>query len=163
MNLLEEIGPLAVAARLQRLADSIRKDGALVYKEHGIEFEPKWFPVVFVLSRKGPLSVVDLANEVGIAHPSLIQLVRELEAKKLVRSSSDKVDGRKRRISLTPKAQALIVEMQPVWEKIRAAVAELVNTENNLMKAMAETEAQLQQESFFSRVLRQETNTSTSL
>lgn len=156
MNLLDEIGPLAVAARLQRLADSIRKDGTLVYKEHGIDFEPKWFPVVYVLSRKGPLSVVDLAGEVGIAHPSLIQLVKELEAKKLVKSSSDKSDKRKRLISLTPKAQALIAEMQPVWDKIRAAVAELVETENNLMKSMAETEEQLKRESFFDRVLRQQ-------
>lgn len=156
MNLLDEIGPLAVAARLQRLADSIRKDGTLVYKEHGIDFEPKWFPVVYVLSRKGPLSVVDLAGEVGIAHPSLIQLVKELEAKKLVRSSSDKSDKRKRLISLTPKAQLLIAEMQPVWDKIRAAVAELVETENNLMKSMAETEEQLSRESFFDRVLRQQ-------
>lgn len=156
MNLLDEIGPLAVAARLQRLADSIRKDGTQVYKEHGIDFEPKWFPVVYVLSRKGPLSVVDLAGEVGIAHPSLIQLVKELETKKLVKSSSDKSDKRKRLISLTPKAQALITEMQPVWDKIRAAVAELVETENNLMKSMAETEEQLKRESFFDRVLRQQ-------
>lgn len=160
MSLLDEIGPLAVAARLLRLSDAIRKDGVLVYKEFGIDFEPKWFPVVYVLDRKGPLTVVDLANEVGIAHPSLIQLVKELEAKKLVKSSSHKEDGRKRLIALTPKAKSLIAEMQPVWNKIRAAVTELVDTDNNLMKAIAETEAQLQQESFYSRVLRQKTKKS---
>ena len=155
MNLIEEIGPLAVAARLQRLADMIRKDGVLVYKENGIDFEPKWFPVVYVLSRKGALSVVDLSNEIGLAHPSVIQLIKELEAKKLVKSSSHKVDGRKRVITLTPKAEALVLEMQPVWDNIKAAVTEMVKTENNLMKAIAETEAQLKKESFFNRVARQ--------
>lgn len=155
MAILDEIGPLAVAARLQRLADTIRKDGALIYKEHGIDFEPKWFPVIYVLKQKGAVSIVDLANEVGIAHPSVIQLVKELEAKKLVKSSSDKIDGRKRLITLSPKAVALITEMQPVWDKIRSAVTELVKTENNLMKAMEETEARLKSESFYSRVNRQ--------
>ncbi len=153
-NTLEETGPLAVAARLQRLAETIRKDGTLIYKDHGIDFEPKWFPVIYVLDRKGALSVVDLANEVGLAHPSVIMLVKELEGKKLVKSSSDKTDGRRRVISLTPKAVALVAEMEPVWKKIRAAVVEL-EKQNNLMKAIAETEALLKQESFYARVSRQ--------
>src|SRR3954469_16967754 len=99
MNIIEEIGPLAVAARLQRLADMIRKDGVLIYKDNDIDFEPKWFPVIYVLDRKGPLSIVDLANEIGLAHPSVIQLVKELEAKKLVKSSSHKVDKRRRMLT----------------------------------------------------------------
>ncbi|MBI3511257.1 MAG: MarR family transcriptional regulator [Bacteroidetes bacterium] len=155
MAIIDDIGPLAVAARLQRLADTIRRDGVLVYKEHGIDFEPKWFPVVYVLHKKGAMSVVDLAAEVGIAHPSLIQLVKELEAKKLVRSSSDKSDGRRRVLALTPKAHTLVRKMQPVWKKISAAVTQMVKTENNLMKAMEECEDRLKTESFFSRVNRQ--------
>jgi DNA-binding MarR family transcriptional regulator len=153
--IIDNLGPLAVAARLQRLADTIRRDGVLVYKEHGIDFEPKWFPVVYVLHEKGPTSVVDLATEVGIAHPSVIQLVKELEAKKLVRSSADKSDGRRRLLTLTPAAVKLVKKMKPVWKKIHAAVEEMVKTENNLMKAMMETEAQLRNESFFARVIRQ--------
>jgi DNA-binding MarR family transcriptional regulator len=153
--IIDNLGPLAVAARLQRLADTIRRDGAVVYKDHGIEFEPKWFPVVYVLHEKGPTSVVDLAAEVGIAHPSVIQLVKELEAKKLVKSTADKKDGRKRLLSLTPAAVKLVKKMEPVWKKIRRAVEELTKTENNLMKAMMETEAQLKEESFYERVMRQ--------
>lgn len=153
--IIDDLGPLAVAARLQRLADTIRRDGVLVYQEHGIDFEPKWFPVVYVLHKKGPTSVVDLAAEVGIAHPSVIQLVKELEAKKLVKSSSDKTDGRRRLLSLTPDAVKLIKKMEPVWEKIRAGVTELVQTENNLMQAMIETEERLKQENFYARVMRQ--------
>lgn len=153
--IIDNLGPLAVAARLQRLADTIRRDGVQVYKEHGIDFEPKWFPVVYVLHEKGPTSVVDLAAEVGIAHPSVIQLVKELEAKKLVKSSADQSDGRRRLLSLTPDAVKLVKKMKPVWKKISAAVEEMVETENNLMRAMMETENRLQTETFFQRVMRQ--------
>jgi DNA-binding MarR family transcriptional regulator len=155
--IIDNLGPLAVAARLQRLADTIRRDGVVVYKDHGIDFEPKWFPVVYVLYEKGPTSVVDLAAEVGIAHPSVIQLVKELETKKLVRSTADKKDGRKRLLSLTPAAVKLVKKMEPVWKKIRKAVEEMTATENNLMKAMMETEERLKQENFHSRVMRQKT------
>jgi DNA-binding MarR family transcriptional regulator len=156
--IIDNLGPLAVAARLQRLADTIRRDGVIVYKDHGIDFEPKWFPIVYVLHEKGPTSVVDLAAEVGIAHPSVIQLVKELEAKKLVKSTADKKDGRKRLLSLTPTAVKLVTKMKPVWKKIRKAVEEMTETENNLMKAMMETEERLKQESFYQRVMRQKTN-----
>jgi DNA-binding MarR family transcriptional regulator len=156
--IIDNLGPLAVAARLQRLADTIRRDGVIVYKDHGIDFEPKWFPVVYVLHEKGPTSVVDLAAEVGIAHPSVIQLVKELEAKKYVKSSSDKKDGRKRLLSLTPSAEKLVKKMKPVWKKIRKAVEEMTETENNLMRAMEETEAQLKKENFYTRVMRQKPN-----
>ena len=155
MPIIDDLGPLAVAARLHRLADTIRRDGTQVYKAHGIDFEPKWFAVIYVLHQNGPTSVVDLAAEIGIAHPSVIQLVKELEAKQLVKSSPDKTDGRKRNLSLTPKAKTLIKKMEPVWAKIRAAVTELTKTENNLMNAMMETEEKLKSEDFYTRVMRQ--------
>lgn len=153
--IIDDLGPLAIAARLQRLADSIRRDGVQVYKEHGIEFEPKWFPVIYVLHKKGATSVVDLAAEVGIAHPSVIQLVKELESKKLVKSAADKTDGRRRVLSLTPEAVKLVKKMEPVWKKIKAGAAELVEKETKLMKAIEEAEVKLRTENFYSRVMRQ--------
>lgn len=153
--IIDNLGPLAIAARLQRLADTIRRDGVQVYKDHGIEFEPKWFPIVYVLYEKGATSVVDLATEVGIAHPSVIQLVKELEAKKMVKSAPDKNDGRKRLLSLTPTAVTLVKKMQPVWKKIEAGAAELVQKETKLMKAIEEAEVELKKENFYQRVMRQ--------
>ena len=43
-NVIDQSGILAIATRLQRLTDQLRKDGQLIYKAHGIDFEPKWFP-----------------------------------------------------------------------------------------------------------------------
>ena len=59
MNVIDESGLLAISTRLQRLSEQIRKDGALIYKAHGIDFEPKWFPVIYTLHHKPVLSVVE--------------------------------------------------------------------------------------------------------
>jgi len=154
MNVIDESGILAISTRLQRLADTLRKDGVLIYKANNIDFEPKWFPVIYTLHFKPVLSVVEIANEIGYTHPSTISLLKELEKEKLIRSKKDKADERKRLIQLTAKGQELVDRMCPVWEIIKAAATELTNTQNNLMKAIAEVEDQINQQSFFARAQR---------
>jgi DNA-binding MarR family transcriptional regulator len=154
MNVIDESGILAISTRLQRLADTLRKDGVLIYKANNIDFEPKWFPVIYTLHFKPVLSVVEIANEIGYTHPSTISLLKELEKEKLIRSKKDKADERKRLIQLTAKGQELVERMKPVWEIIKAAAAELTNTQNNLMKAIAEVEEQISEQSFFARAQR---------
>ncbi|MBC9933257.1 MarR family transcriptional regulator [Chitinophaga qingshengii] len=151
MNAIDQSGILAISTRLQRLGELLRKDGLQIYKAHGIDFEPKWFPVVYSLHANEALSVVEIAQEIGYTHPSTISLLKELEAKKLVRSRKDKTDTRKRMISLTEKGQQLVTEMQPVWELITAALTDLTNSTNNIMKAVNEVEARFREKSFFER------------
>ena len=154
MNVIDESGILAISTRLQRLADTLRKDGVLIYKANNIDFEPKWFPVIYTLHFKPVLSVVELANEIGYTHPSTISLLKELEKEKLIRSKKDKTDERKRLVLLTAKGQELVDRMRPVWAIIKAAATELTNTQNNLMKAIDEVEEQISLQSFFARAQR---------
>lgn len=153
MGVIEDSGALALATRMQRLAEQMRKDGALIYKAHGIDFEPKLFAIVYTLHFKKQLSVVELANEIGFTHPSTISLLKELEKLKLVRSLKDKADERKRLVQLTEKGKTLVEQMKPVWEVITAAATDLINTQNNLLKAVAEVERQMELQSFYQRAI----------
>jgi DNA-binding MarR family transcriptional regulator len=154
MNVIDESGILAISTRLQRLSDQLRKDGTLIYKANGIDFEPKWFPVIYTLHLRSVLSVVEIANEIGYTHPSTISLLKELEKEKLIRSKRDKADERKRLIQLTAKGQELIDRMKPVWEVMIGALTELAETQNNLMLAIGEVEEQMKRLSFFERAKR---------
>ena len=151
MSVIDDLGILAIATRMQRLAERMRKDGLLIYKAHGIDFEPKWFPVVYTLHLKSAMSVVELANEIGYSHPSTIRLLKELEKLKLIRSAKDKTDERKRLLQLTDKGKVLITQMEPVWQVMIAATTQLIDTQNNLMKAMEEVEQQLEIQSLYQR------------
>lgn len=151
MGVIDESGILAIATRLQRLSEQMRRDGLLIYKAHGIDFEPKWFPVIYTLYFKPLLSVVELANEIGYSHPSTISLLKELEKLKIVKSSKDKADERKRLIQLTENGKRLIEKMKPVWQIMIDAATQLINTENNLMKALTEVEEQMEIQSFYQR------------
>ena len=151
MNVIDDSGVLAISTRLQRLSERLRKDGVQIYRAHGIDFEPKWFPVIYTLHLKPVLSVVEIASEIGYTHPSTISLLKELEKLKLVRSKKDKADERKRLLQLTEKGKSLIAQMEPVWEIMIAALTEVVATKNKLMQAIDEVEAQLDRQSFLQR------------
>lgn len=154
MNVIDNSGLLAIATRLQRLADQFRKDGVLIYKDQGIDFQPKWFPVIYTLHHKPGISVMELAAEIGYAHPSTIILLKELEKEQLILSKRDRLDERKRLLLLTEKGRQLIGQMEHVWHAMTAATAELTNTHNNLLKAIEEVEAKFRERSFLERALR---------
>lgn len=150
-NAIDRSGVLAISTRLQRLSDRLRKDGQRIYAAHGLDFEPKWFPVIYTLLHRSPMSVGELAQEIGYAHPSTISLLKELEKNKWVQSKKDKTDERKRLLQLTAKGKAIAAEMEPVWRKMTLALTALTNTANNLLQAITEVEANLDQQDFYSR------------
>ncbi len=128
-----------------------RKDVTKIYQEYGIAFESKWFPVLYILSRKAPLGVVELADELGYAHPSAIALVKEMEKQKLIRSVISKTDARKRLLQLTPKALEWEKKMQPLWDKMRIVAGGIYNNGSSLLKAVEDVERALKECSYYER------------
>ncbi|ASE61052.1 MarR family transcriptional regulator [Chryseobacterium indologenes] len=153
MNVINEAGILAISTRLHRLSEQLRKDGALIYKAFGIDFELKWFPVLFTIYKKELISVVEIANEIGYTHPSTITLLKELEKLELTRWEKDQQDERKRLFMLTSKGIELIDKMKPVWELMSQVLGDIADNRNNLLTAIDEAEDKLASQSFYQRAL----------
>ena len=153
MNVINEAGILAISTRLHRLSEQLRKDGAMIYKAFGIDFELKWFPVIFTIHQKEWASVVEIANEIGYTHPSTITLLKELEKLELIEWKKDKQDERKRLFLLTSKGKELIEEMKPVWELMSQVLSDIADNPNNLLTAIDEAEEKLANQSFYQRAL----------
>ncbi|UTX49310.1 MarR family winged helix-turn-helix transcriptional regulator [Chryseobacterium sp. MA9] len=153
MNVINEAGILAISTRLHRLSEQLRKDGALIYKAFGIDFELKWFPVIFTIYKKEIASVVEIANEIGYTHPSTITLLKELEKQELIQWKKDKQDERKRMFILTTKGKELIEKMKPVWELMSQILGDISDNKNNLLAAIDEAEEKIASQSFYQRAL----------
>ena len=97
------------------------------------------------------MSVVEIANEIGYAHPSTISLLKELEKQQIIKSKKDKTDERKRLIVLTSKGNELVDAMKPVWNNMEKALAQIADNKNNLMEAIVEAEQKLKESSFLER------------
>ena len=152
-NVISDLKGIALASRLLRLSELIRRDVAEIYRQHGLDWEPKWSPVLLILISRSPLSVQELADELGYSHPSVIALVKEMETKGFIQSSADDTDKRKRLLSLTPKALTIKAEMQPICDIMNMVVNEITDTDHSLLLALDETEQQLSSQSFLNRYL----------
>ena len=45
-NIINQLGTLAIGARMRRLTEMFSKDVTRIYKEHGLDFDPKTFCAV---------------------------------------------------------------------------------------------------------------------
>ncbi len=152
MNIIEKAGILAIGTRLLRVHDQLRTDANAFYKAQGFDFETKWFPVMYVLSIKSPLSIMEIAAEIGLSHPTTITLLRELENRKYIESIKDERDERKRNIQLTPQGLELVNALRPIWKMIIKVLTKLTTNQNNLFEAINEVEDRLKENSFIQRM-----------
>lgn len=148
----QELDILSITVKLQRLCDLLRKEAGLIYKKYNANFMNKWYPVLINLNKNSSSCLTELASEIGYAHPSVIQLINEMEEEKLIKSTPHKKDKRKRMVSLTSKGEKLRENILPFAEAMAQSLYNVTKSENNVMKAIEEVEAQLQKESFFKRV-----------
>jgi hypothetical protein len=52
MDIIKDLAELALASRLKRLSDRLMKDVSQVYKDCKIDFEPRWFAVLYALNKE---------------------------------------------------------------------------------------------------------------
>ncbi|MFT5014449.1 MAG: DNA-binding MarR family transcriptional regulator [Patiriisocius sp.] len=127
MDLLRQLGPLALGSRLKRLSDRLMQDGIKVYRQCELDFEPKWFPVFYYLSDRGPSSVTDIARGIGITHPSVNQIAKEMIIRGYVAAYKDPKDKRRRVLALSASAKANRESLSQTWQVINDALSELID------------------------------------
>lgn len=151
---LRELGPLALGSRLRRLSERLSGDAARFYRELGIEFEPRWFPLFHLLSERAPLSVSEAARALGVSHVAVSQTARELQRRRLLSSTRDPRDERRRRLQLTEKGLALLPRLAPIWRDFERATSDLVGRrESGLLAAIDSVERALSLRGFKERLL----------
>jgi DNA-binding MarR family transcriptional regulator len=142
----------ALGARLRRLSAMIDADCARVYAEAGIRFEQRWFGVVNQLAIHGTMSVSDLAQALGVSHPSISEARQSLEKAGLVISSPDPADSRRRILSLSPGGADFVAQLRPVWDVFDEVAVQLDAEVGEITQALARLEQALARKSLHERL-----------
>lgn len=155
MSFYESLGFLVFGSRLRRLSEAFLADVNKIYAAHHLQFDAAWFPVFYILSRQETVSIKDIADELGISHSAVSQLISSLQQKGLTKTTTDGDDARKKAVAFTPKGKKLQKQVQPVWEALQQAMNGLAQEGKHsalILTAIAEIEKGLQQQSIFDRV-----------
>ncbi len=154
MDLIEQLGELAFLSRLRRLCEHLAKDASRIYKSRGVDFEARWFPVTYLLRDHSPMSVTEVANALGMSHPSVNQIASAMTKRGLLSSSMDRGDERRRLLSLTEEGHALVKQLEPIWRDISEATRELLeSTGMDVLRSIARIEDDLERSSVYERVM----------
>ena len=124
-DFLDQLGALALGSRLKRLSERMLADAGRVYQHFGIDVQPRWFPLMALLQRRGEVTVVEAADAVGVSQPAISQFAKQLAQAGLVDLRACRDDGRRRRLTLTAAGEQAIAAMQPMWAAVDAAAREL--------------------------------------
>lgn len=146
-------GKMALGSRLRRLADSLSFEAGKIYEFYGVNIDPKWFPVFYMLSHKEESSITDIAKDIGHTHPSVSNIVKEMEKNRIVTVSKSETDSRVTVVKLSAKGKKLSLKAEEQYLDVTQAVEQLqIETEANLFRAVEQTEIQLENQSFYDRV-----------
>jgi len=104
-------------------------DGAVEqsYVRSGLDYRPRYTPIVRALIQSGPASIRAISRNAGITHSAVSQTVAQMMERGLVRFDSGG-DARERIVALTPAAKAMIPTLQQCWQATNAA-ADRLDTE----------------------------------
>src|ERR1700679_668095 len=122
MNLYQNLGYLVLGSRLRRLSEAFLSEINRAYQNEGIDFDASWFPVFYLLSKNGSLSIKELSEQIEISHPAASQLITGLKNKNLVSANTCTDDGRRQLVTLTQSGKALLARVLPVWDAVTLAM-----------------------------------------
>jgi DNA-binding MarR family transcriptional regulator/ribosomal protein S18 acetylase RimI-like enzyme len=154
VDIIRDIGPLGFASRLKRLAELLQRDVSRVYKTQRLDFEARWFPVMYSLAAHGPLSVTELAVALGLTHPAINQIAAAMSRRGLLESAKDKADERRRILRLSAEGRRLHSSMQPLWDEIASATSQLIDAADpDLLTGISRIEESLTERCMYDRVM----------
>jgi DNA-binding MarR family transcriptional regulator/N-acetylglutamate synthase-like GNAT family acetyltransferase len=146
-------GKMALGSRLRRLADSLASDAGNIYELYGVNIDPKWFPVFYMLSHKKEASITDIAKDIGHTHPSVSNIVKEMAKGNIVTVCKSKADSRVTIVKLSAKGKKLSLKAEEQYLDVAKAIEQLQNQIGiDLFQAVEKTEIQLEHRSFYDRV-----------
>lgn len=153
MDIIKELAELAFASRLKRLSERLSKDVSLLYRKLEVDFEARWFSILYALNRQSPMAVTEIAQSLGLTHTAINQLAKEMTNKKLLNSSKGEKDERQRLIYLADGGKVVAQKLASVWDEIQMVTKELIeSTGFDILAAIGEIERQLDERDMYQRV-----------
>ncbi len=102
-------------------------DGAVerAYEKLGLDYRPRYTPIMRVLIDRRSASVGEIAEAAGISQPSATQTIGIMANAGLVAIGAGVDDARKRVVRLTAKGRALVPALQSCWMATAVAAESL--------------------------------------
>jgi DNA-binding MarR family transcriptional regulator len=118
--------PRTLGTALRHLLELLDGDVAAVYEEEGLQYRPRFTPIMRALASGASIAIRDLAAAARITHSAASQSVARMKQMGLVEQAGAKDgDARERAVRLTRRGKALLPKLEVRWRATNAAAEEL--------------------------------------
>lgn len=142
-DFIKELGHRALDNRLKRISDRMSHDTRKFFKQIDIDVEPSWHLVFKLLRDNTTLTMVDIADQLGYTHPSMVIMLKKMTKKGYIFSEKDTIDKRKQNIKLTQKSFDLFPKLERIWDSCEYAIYQMLNEDVSILKHLNDIEAAL--------------------
>lgn len=103
------------------------------FKQIDIDLEPSWHLVFKLLKENDTLTMVEIAEQLGYTHPSMVVLLKKMGEKGYIISERDPIDKRKQNIKLTQKSLELLPHLEQIWESCEIALYQMLKDDLSII------------------------------
>lgn len=102
-------------------------DGAVqaAYVEAGLDYRPRYTPVMRALAAESPLAIGEIAARAGITQPAATQTVALMAKEGLLTIAPGASDARVKMVSLSERSRAMLPAIQACWKATKTAADSL--------------------------------------
>lgn len=141
-----------LGTQLRHLIDLLDGDVAASYDEAGLQYRPRYTPVMRVLDQHGSASIGEIAAFAGITQPAATQTVALMKKEGLVAIVAG-ADARQRVVTLSEQGRVMLPQLKQCWAATAAAAASLdADLDVPLSQILADAIAALETTPFSERI-----------
>lgn len=121
---MPELSAQGLGTQLRHLLELL--DGGLdeIYDQDGLNYRPRYTPVMRALEHASSLTIKEIATSAGISHSAASQTISKMVREGLVEPSAGR-DGRERHIQITKQGREMFPRLQDRWAATQLAADEL--------------------------------------
>jgi len=94
------------------------KEIQLVYDHYNIDFDPYLFPIINIINHNRGITNSEINTKLNLTQPAITQAINKLIKKEFVQIKNDKIDKRKKVITLSVKGNTMVDKMKPLWKSM---------------------------------------------
>lgn len=146
--------PRNLGTLVRRLIDHLDSAVEESYRDAGLDYRPRYTPIVRALRERGPITVSKLAADMGVTPTYVSQTVAEMVARDLIAVVRQEHESTVRLVSLSPKMMDMLPRVEVCWDATEAASATIdAELGQSLPEILARTIALLEHRSLSVRIL----------
>lgn len=136
---------------LRYLSELVDRGSEKVCRDMALTYRPRYTPILRAIA-DGAVTVTDITASSWLTQGAISQSVTMMEKEGILRRGRLE-DGRKSHLQLTPQGEALVARLQPHWENLFSAIAELESEIGYpLLTVLQKTAHALEQTGFDARI-----------